>query len=132
VRLSQDVVDLLRNPESPDGLVRDALLDMGWDVAKVYVVCGFTGEYSDQSSWTVAAFLTEGQAVAFCDRLNDWCKTHGLHRDAYRIDYEAREEAREAGNPDDPHFRCDYTGTGCAAFWRLKTLRRKAKRNPKT
>jgi hypothetical protein len=106
MRLSQDVVDLLRNPESPDGLIRDALLDMGLDVAKVYVVCGSCGSYSDQRSWTVAAFLDEGQARAFCGKLNQWCRDNRVHSETRPWPNGGPIEC-----PLDPEFKTDSDGT---------------------
>ena len=77
-RLSADVVALLRNPETPDYAIRDALLDTGVDVANVYVVVGVSGEYSDRTTWTVAAFLAEPPATALRDELNEWCRANGV------------------------------------------------------
>lgn len=105
-RLSDDVVGLLRNPESPDGMIRDALLDMGCDVAKVYVVSGTTGEYSDYRTWTVAAFLDEFAAISCKEELNRWCKENRIGRDDPRMDYDDRQK----GCPLDPNFAADYTG----------------------
>jgi hypothetical protein len=99
VRLGQNVVDLLRNPESPDGLVRDALLDLGWDVANVYVVFGASGSYSDRDEWYVAAFLDEGQAKTFRDRLNEWARSVGVHDETTYQKAEALSE--EAGFGDE-------------------------------
>jgi hypothetical protein len=108
MRLSEDVVALLRNPETPDEVLYDAVLEMRCDVAKVYVVSGNCGSYSDYISWTVAAFLNEDSAKAECEKLNSWCKENKVHREQGSIDYDWYNKPK---NPLDHNFQCDYTGT---------------------
>lgn len=120
--MTADLLSLLNNPDCPNELIRDKLLDEGLDVAAVHVVVGECGEYSDHTYWYVAAFLDPAAAQALAKRLNAWCWGRGC--------LEPR-TAREAGfytadvpllpradfppegerPPEDPQFRCDYTGT---------------------
>lgn len=71
---------------------------------KAYIVCGSTGEYSDTEVWYVRVFLNEAAANDLCGRLNAWCKERGLYASGggYR---------GNAHPPEDPDFRCEYTGT---------------------
>lgn len=108
--LSDRILGLLRNPESPDWALKDALLDEEWPVANVYVVCGSTGEYSDYRGWTVAAFLDKAAAEAFCEQLNQWCKDNGVHDSAVL----APAASRPKECPLDPRFDCSYTGVSYA------------------
>lgn len=81
--LSSTVLGLLRNPETPDHVLRDAVLEEAEAVANVYVVCGERGEYSDWTTWSVAAFLEKAHADEFAKRLNDWHMVNWVHRDCY-------------------------------------------------
>ncbi len=108
--LSGTITALLRNPETPDHMLRDALQEEGWDVAKVYVVVGETDEYSDRQTWTVAAYLAEEQAETEAARLNMWCRENHVHitNRAYALRSRNRTDQKPSG---DPGFQCDYTGT---------------------
>lgn len=103
--------------------------------AKVYVVMGTTGEYSDRKEWPVAAFTAEEGAAGLLTQLETWCREHGCHvtvrgrshrlsdvvvADICRKWDEQEEAAREAadwddaktnfGNPLDPAMKYVYTG----------------------
>lgn len=111
------------------------------DGAKVYVVMGTVGEYSDRQQWAVAAFLEEDRAIAALRELEAWCREHGCHASQHsRISsdaaqrallqrWSAHEEAvREAadwdddkvnyGNPLDPAMKWSYTGVD---YWVMPT-----------
>jgi hypothetical protein len=113
-RISETVFQLIRNPETPQEAIRDAVIEEGEAVASVFVVTGETGEYSDTSSWNVAAFLDKAQAEAFCESLNQWCRDHGVLM-SLRITV-TWEERYSLKNPLDPDFSCDYTGTQYHCF----------------
>jgi len=73
--LSDTLLALMRNPETPDGIIQDAIRDeRGENVAKVYIVFGSKGEYSDYREWGVAAFLVEDHAMQFVVKINQWKK----------------------------------------------------------
>src|SRR5687767_4081780 len=104
--LSTNIMGLLGNPETPDHVLRDALLDEGITVAKVYVVFGHTGSYSDYTTWHVAGFLDESVAVAFKDKLNRWATDNHLHEDQVgNYEYwEAREDDQVDGSGGGKHL----------------------------
>jgi hypothetical protein len=66
LRLSSDLECLLRNPDSPNYAVHDALLDMGVEMASIYVV---QSKDFDNVQWAVKAFLNEKQAETFKEQL---------------------------------------------------------------
>lgn len=106
--LSDRLLALIRNPETPSYVLRDAVMEEERPVPNVYVVMGSTGEYSDYSTWYVSAYLDETHAEAACQKLTDWCKDKGCARrrqgDPHHVD-------RQRSCPLDPNFSCDYTGT---------------------
>lgn len=71
--LPYQIVQLLRNPEVPNGVIADAIQDFceGGKVATVYAVVGQRGEYSDWKTWTVAAFLDGRKAAEFRSQLQE-------------------------------------------------------------
>lgn len=73
-----------------------------------YIVMGDTGEYSDHCSWYLKCFTDKAMAEGLCNRLNAWLKERGL-------DYDSKGHRRyslvEDRPPEDPDFRCDYTGS---------------------
>lgn len=104
MNLSDDVVSLLRNPETPNGVLHDAILDStGYDMATVYVVYGSCSSYSDYSEWFVAAFLDEVKAANFCEQCNQWCLEKHVHRDS-SAPYPSWEERRALRHPLDDEF----------------------------
>lgn len=117
--LSERLMSLIRNPECPDYVIRDAVLEEEAAVADVYVIEGQTGEYSDRQSWSVAAFLAEEHAQEFCDKLNAWCKEKRIAKSNY--DYEAADELRDQKTwsfncPLDPGLCVYYTGTSYLVY----------------
>ena len=107
-RLSDTLLALLRNPETPDYVFRDVVIEHihdGAKMASVYVVSGETGEYSDRRNWPVVAFLEKAQAEAFCERLNAWCKEN------FCWYFSSDHYNRPTLCPLDLNFSCDYTGT---------------------
>ncbi len=71
---------------------------------KIYVVIGYTGEYSDRTEWLVKAFNSE-----------DAAKEHVLSATKRAKEIEATREDRyrspKAANEFDPLMQMDYTGT---------------------
>ncbi len=117
-RLSDNLIALIRNPETPDYVIRDAINEEEPTVATVYVVQGSTGEYSSRRDWLVAAFLTAEDANAYCDLCNSWLHEKHLH---FRSDRSQRYDLYDYSgdfpvNPYDPRFDCDYTGTGYEVY----------------
>lgn len=106
--LHETINALLRNPDVPMEVIRDAILEYGDpNVAKVYIVCGNTGTYSGFRIWDVAAFLLEEHAQKFCDELNAWCKSKGVDQGSEgRISH----SLRRLTNPLDPNYGCDSNG----------------------
>ncbi len=77
--------------------------------AKVYIVIGDTGEYSDRTEWPVIAYMDENKAVAHVARLDTWLVENKVSRNHGDVlSYEERDNLK---TPDDPHFSSDYTGT---------------------
>lgn len=108
MQLSDDVVSLLRNPETPNGVLHDAILDStGYDMATVYVVYGTCSEYSDYREWFVVAFLDEAKANDYCERCNKWCMDERIHRDyegPTHPTWEERDAINNRGHPLDDQF----------------------------
>lgn len=104
--LSDRLVALIRNPETPTYVLRDAVMEEERPVASVWVVVGMTGEYSDKRTWTVAAYLEKEAAESLRDRLTEWVKEKGLTSSRGEYNY-----LNPLPKPDeDPNFGCDYTG----------------------
>ncbi len=111
--LSDRLMALIRNPETPTFVLRDAVAEEEEPVASVWLVEGRCGEYSDKHSWTVAAYLDKAQAEGLVERLTKWCKDNG-YDDGLPENYWG--EAVSVKPPDDPQFSCDGTGTKYGAF----------------
>jgi len=75
---------------------------------KIWVVFGWTGEYSDRSGWLVDAWDDESKAqerVTFLsEKYRELVGRHTRWSDAHDNGIEAMREI-------DPGFSCDYTGT---------------------
>ena len=82
---------------------------------KIYIVMGYTGEYSSRSEWMVAAYFDKGLAesrAASCDRVaseaHAKCGRYGGGNWSKDPELAPRIEAV------DPHMEIDYTGTSYA------------------
>ncbi len=76
---------------------------------RVWVVMGWTGEYSDRSEWPVAAFMTEEAAQARVKALDE--KMQEMPKE-WRRNWDDREKVRAHMGALDPDYHEDYTGTG--------------------
>lgn len=92
MRLSDSLLALLRNPETTDYALKDAIIDENYiletPMANIYVVYGTSGEYSDKREWGVAAFILESEAQEYKYMLNKWVEDNNINT----IDWDAREE----------------------------------------
>jgi hypothetical protein len=82
-------------------------------MAKIFVVFGQTGEYSDRQEWLVSAYESKVEAQSCVDRCNAYAKTEPTEGDSaapWQDRYE-KKRAWLAANPDDTSMSCDYTGT---------------------
>ena len=76
----------------------------------IYIVEGQTGEYSDNISWPVKAFVSEEKAKEFVEQVSaEYRKIRercgrGWNRKKY-------------SNPLDPNMEMDYTGTIYNYYW---------------
>ena len=78
-------------------------------MAKIFVVFGTTGEYSDRTEWLVDARHTNEAAKARVFFLEDKMRALGAVGSEY---FKMRGDAAlEAMKEFDPHFSMDYTGT---------------------
>lgn len=125
--LPEYITAMLRNPEVPQHHIIDAIQELGGQVAKVWVVYGESGSYSDHTSWTVAAFLDKDQAYVFRDKLNKWCEDNftladrwgeevdkrGI-RNTIKGNYDCIKIEESLGDdpkcPFDPNFHMQYDG----------------------
>lgn len=78
----------------------------------VWIVSGQTGAYEDYRSWSVAALPDESSANAMRDRLNAWCKEHGVDSKMNVL----KSWLFKLKPPDDPQFECFSTGTEYFTF----------------
>ena len=128
MRLSERFVTLFREPTTPHFLLREAAMDeWGADVATVYVLVGECGEYSDQQTWSVAAYLCPEQARAALARLAEWCEStpSGFVRwvnagtDAATARLGWRRDAADAPTvcPHDARFKTDYGSEAVNGSW---------------
>jgi len=69
----------------------------------IWFVIGSTGEYSDHSSWSVAAYTEEDTAKQHAELANLYVK------DTKSLDWEERSDLSKH-NPYDKDCRIDYTG----------------------
>lgn len=92
MRLSDNLLALLRNPEATDYALKDAIIDenhiLETPMANIYVVFGTSGEYSDKREWGVAAFILESEAQEYKSVLNKWIEDNKVDY----VDYEDRKE----------------------------------------
>ncbi len=74
---------------------------------KVYVVFGYTGEYSDRSEWPVCAYLDGSLAEEHAKRaVEEALKIEGKRGSRYSM-----LSPLNGTNPYDPGMKMDYTGT---------------------
>lgn len=73
---------------------------------KIYIVMGFTGEYSDAAEWRVVAYTTKEQAEIHIQRINAIIKEY-TKRD-YNTQNILQNRIIEEGL--DSNCRVDYTG----------------------
>ena len=78
-------------------------------MAKVFVVFGMSGEYSDRSEWPVRAYESQAEAQACVDRCNAYAKT--APPDDYTPGAWDRRKQWTSLNPDDPSMTCYSGGT---------------------
>lgn len=76
----------------------------------VFLVTGETGEYSDHSEWTVAAYITRKEAQKHVDLCEKWYNDEDALSKRYNTP--------RLNCPYDPDFMCDYTGT----TWRIHEI----------
>ena len=86
---------------------------------KVYIVSGFTGEYSDYTEWIAKAYIDEIKAKDYLTVLNNKLKEMDVF---YDEDYELASVFKWNINDKkllaldvstlDERFKMDYTGTG--------------------
>lgn len=83
----------------------------------IYVVMGSTGEYADQTSWSVNAFKTKRKAKAFINKCTkEYLRIRSLVFSDYPEDtkdnsiFYRRWNMAEYPNAVDPNMRLDYTG----------------------
>lgn len=74
---------------------------------QAYIVVGHTGEYDDYNTWPVVAYAHEPAAEEHAAKANAWCVEHEY--DGSTAKYASSLE--DHGNPWDPSFHADYTGT---------------------
>jgi hypothetical protein len=68
----------------------------------IWVVYGTTGEYSDRSTWDIAAYPNEADAQAHADAATKFYCDERV--------FELRHKTKPI-NPYDKNADCDYTGT---------------------
>ena len=76
---------------------------------KIYIVEGWTGEYSDHQEWPVAAYESEDMAKAHAEAAKRWY----LKNDCFNKRYSRNDEKV---NPFDPDMCIDYTGTDWTVY----------------
>ena len=75
----------------------------------VYMVVGWTGEYSDRTDWPVRAYLSEENAVRHRDAASVWAKE--FFRVLGNGYYNRLAKAAMRTCPHDKDFTMTYTGT---------------------
>ena len=107
--LSDRLLTLIRNPETPIFALRDACAEEDPPVATVYVVTGRTLDWINGEewveTWSVAAYLCPDQADARCASLNQWCVDNECH-----VEFGFPVEKHPKDCPLDPGFRTDWGG----------------------
>jgi hypothetical protein len=76
-------------------------------MAKIFIVRGTTGEYSDQRSWLVAAYRDETLANIHADTAAAKARAHEKKTERYSHD----DGLAEAMGAWDPDAKMDYAGT---------------------
>lgn len=77
--ISDRLCSLIRNPETPSHVLRDAVMDEDDTVANAYLILGLTGDGErGDVLWPVAAYLDRQQADIACSELNNWLTERGL------------------------------------------------------
>ena len=79
----------------------------------MYIVSGTTGEYRQQSEWTVAAYTDETKAQAHADAALRWYQENNYF-ERYSREWD---DSIKPKNPFDPFMSCDYTGTSWMVGW---------------
>lgn len=81
--MSEDVILLMHNPESPIEAIIDAITEgnnEGYDMRNVYVIVHTHGSYSDKRDYYISAYLDKQMAVDKCDKYNAWLGEHNIFR----------------------------------------------------
>jgi hypothetical protein len=107
--LSDKLTALIRNPETPTYVLRDAVQEEEPAVASVWVVEGQSGSYSDKKHWTVAAYLNREGAEALMGRLDLWLEKTGWG-DGVPDEWDWMDRDNWPKPPDDPNFDYVYDG----------------------
>ncbi len=78
----------------------------------IWLVVGDTGEYSDHTTWNVAAYPEKEVAEQHAKLANEWLKEKNIHKDDGGGDWEARDEVnKEHLNPyDQSGVALNYNG----------------------
>ena len=84
----------------------------GGRVKTIYIVQGYTGEYSDHREWLVLAFFDQVKAQAHVLNLEAELLRLGLKYDGEMPPWDKRDSLSGEMEKLDPNFKCDYTGAG--------------------
>jgi hypothetical protein len=76
----------------------------------VYIVEGQTGEYSDHTEWSVAAYEFEPDAQEHVKLAEDWARSEQVLDGKDNLCDMSYSDRLELKNPYDPDMRVDYTG----------------------
>jgi hypothetical protein len=80
-------------------------------MTKLYLVRGTTGEWSDRTEWSVAAFTDKRSALEYMTTLLKEYHSFPQNDRGYSRDDKERESLEEHMMKFDPNFEEDYTGT---------------------
>lgn len=74
------VQDLLADPETPIGIIRDAMEEYCPErlAGDFFIVRGSTGELGIKKQWDVARFVDGHDAANLLCELNEWCRKVGV------------------------------------------------------
>lgn len=86
---------------------------------KIYIVSGSTGEWSDRTSWTVAAFSTEGAAQEYLKYLETTYRQFPQENRGFYRGSEEMQALEKVMSSLDPGFYEDYTGT----YWYIDDVK---------
>lgn len=78
---------------------------------EIWIVFGSTGEYSDYSEWTVAAYVSKELAEAHCAKCRRWYEDHG-GQELRELIWQSNAEK----NPYDEQMRVAYPVTTWGVF----------------